>query len=87
MIRYLSEGQMIHPMHLHGMPQLVIAKDGYQQPQPWLCDTLNISPGDRWEVVIDATEVGSWAFHCHVLSHAESKHGMFSMVTVLVVDE
>ena len=85
LIRYMNEGQMLHPMHLHGMPQLVIAKDGYLQPQAWLCDTLTVSPGDRWDVIVDATEVGTWAFHCHVLSHAESEQGMFGMVTVLVV--
>lgn len=87
MIRYMNEGMMIHPMHLHGMPQLVIAKDGYLQPQPWLCDTLNIAPGERWEVIVDATELGAWAFHCHILTHAESAHGMYGMVTVFIVEE
>jgi FtsP/CotA-like multicopper oxidase with cupredoxin domain len=85
LIRYMNEGTMIHPMHLHGMPMQVIAKDGYLQPQPWMCDTLNIAPGDRWEVIVHATEVGTWAFHCHILPHAESAHGMFGMVTALVV--
>ncbi|MCR4339001.1 MAG: multicopper oxidase domain-containing protein [Gemmatimonadaceae bacterium] len=28
---------------------------------------------------------GTWAFHCHILPHAESQHGMFGMVTALVV--
>ena len=27
-LHYMNEGSQIHPMHLHGMPQLVIAKDG-----------------------------------------------------------
>ncbi|HXH21961.1 MAG TPA: hypothetical protein VNN10_08015 [Dehalococcoidia bacterium] len=26
-----------------------------------------------------------WAFHCHVLTHAESPQGMFGLVTVMVV--
>lgn len=86
LVRYMNEGLMIHPMHLHGMPQQVIAKDGYLQPQPWYCDTLSISPGERWEVLIHATEVGAWAFHCHILSHAESAQGMFGMVTALIVE-
>ena len=85
LIRYMNEGQLLHPMHLHGLPQLVIAKDGYPQPMPWMCDTLTVSPGERWDVIVDATEVGTWAFHCHVLSHAESEHGMFGMVTALIV--
>ncbi len=87
LIRYMNEGAMIHPMHLHGMPQLVVAADGWLLPQPYMCDTINVAPGQRWDVIVDATEVGVWAFHCHILSHAESAHGMFGMVTVLIVEE
>ena len=29
-INYFNEGLQIHPMHLHGLPQLVIAEDGYR---------------------------------------------------------
>lgn len=86
-IRYMNEGLMIHPMHLHGMPQLVIAKDGYNLPVPYMCDTVNIAPGERFDVLVDCTEPGFWAFHCHILTHAESRHGMFGMVTVLGVQE
>lgn len=28
-IRYMNEGLQIHPVHLHGMPQKVIAVDGH----------------------------------------------------------
>ncbi len=84
-IRYMNEGLLIHPMHLHGLPQLVTHKDGYALPQPYLCDTLNIAPGERYDVLVDCTEPGAWAFHCHILTHAESAHGMFGMVTALVI--
>ncbi len=47
----------------------------------------NIAPGQRFEVLVDATEPGLWAFHCHILNHAESEHGMFGMVTVFIVEE
>ncbi|MDI3339588.1 MAG: copper oxidase [Sphaerobacter sp.] len=87
LIRYMNAGAMVHPMHLHGLPQLVVAKDGYPQPQPWRCDTLSVAPGERWDVIVEATEPGVWAFHCHVLNHAESPHGMFGMVTALIVEE
>lgn len=84
-IRFMNEGMMIHPMHLHGMHMTVIAKDGWPQPMPWKCDTLNIAPGERWDVLVKATNPGTWAFHCHILTHAESNQGMFGMVTALVV--
>jgi FtsP/CotA-like multicopper oxidase with cupredoxin domain len=84
-LRFMNEGMMIHPMHLHGMHMTVIAKDGWPQPAPWKCDTLNIAPGERWDVIVNCTNPGTWAFHCHILPHAESEHGMFGMVTALVV--
>lgn len=84
-IRFMNEGMMIHPMHLHGNHMTVIAKDGWDQPAPWKCDTLNIAPGERWDVLVRAANPGTWAFHCHILPHAESQHGMFGMVTALVV--
>ncbi len=84
-IRFMNEGMMIHPMHLHGNHMTVIAKDGWDQPMPWNCDTLNIAPGERWDVLVRATNPGTWAFHCHILPHAESQHGMFGMVTALIV--
>ncbi len=84
-IRYMNEGMMIHPMHLHGMHQTVTHKDGWPVPMPYRCDTLNIAPGERYDVWIKATNPGTWAFHCHILPHAESEHGMFGMVTALVV--
>jgi len=85
-IRYMNEGMMIHPMHLHGMHMTVIAKDGWEQPAPWKCDTLNIAPGERWDVIVNCNNPGVWAFHCHILPHAESDHGMFGMVTALIVE-
>jgi manganese oxidase len=84
-IRFMNEGMMIHPMHLHGMHMTVIDKDGWPQPAPWRCDTLNIAPGERWDVIVNCTNPGVWAFHCHILPHAESQHGMFGMVTALIV--
>ncbi len=86
-IRWMNEGQLIHPMHLHGMPMTVIARDGYPLAQPWKADTINVAPGERWDVVVDATELGAWALHCHILSHAESKKGMHGMVTAVIVQK
>lgn len=84
-VRYMNEGLMIHPMHLHGLEQLVFAKDGWNYKEPWMCDTLNIAPGERYDVIVTAHSPGVWAYHCHVLTHAESSHGMFGMVTAMIV--
>jgi FtsP/CotA-like multicopper oxidase with cupredoxin domain len=85
LVRFMNEGSMMHPWHLHGMPMKVVARDGYPLPAPFLCDTLGVNPGERWDVVIACEEPGAWAFHCHILPHAEGQNGMFGMVTALVV--
>lgn len=84
-IRYMNEGLQIHPMHLHGIPQTVIAMDGWALPQPYTQDTVLVAPGQRVDVLVTASELGVWAFHCHVLSHAENEAGMFGMVTAMIV--
>ena len=84
-IDYMNEGMQVHPMHLHGMPQLVIAKDGYPVANPQLEDTVTVAPGERVSVLVHATEPGVWAWHCHILNHAEREDGMFGMVTALIV--
>ncbi len=83
--RFMNEGQMIHPMHLHGLTLEVFARDGYPLPQPFKCDTLNVAPGERWDAIVVADALGAWAFHCHILGHAEAATGMFGMVTALIV--
>jgi FtsP/CotA-like multicopper oxidase with cupredoxin domain len=86
LIRFMNEGVMMHPWHLHGMPMHVVARDGYELgTAAFRCDTLGVNPGERWDVVVDCTEPGAWAFHCHILPHAEGHDGMFGMVTALVV--
>jgi FtsP/CotA-like multicopper oxidase with cupredoxin domain len=90
-------------MHLHHLPQLVVAKDGFALEQPYWADTVNVAPGERYTVLIltsrndtrldvDGNVVGEgldgagiWAFHCHILTHAESDQGLFGMVTAFVV--
>jgi FtsP/CotA-like multicopper oxidase with cupredoxin domain len=84
-VHYLNEGMTVHPMHLHGLDQLVIAKDGYPLPQPYTADTVLVAPGERYTVLVHADVPGVWAWHCHILSHAENATGMFGMVTAMVV--
>ncbi len=43
----MNGGNASHPVHFHGFPMLVFARDGYALPQPFLCDTLDIAPGQR----------------------------------------
>ncbi len=85
-INYYNEGLQIHPMHLHQMPQLVFAKDGFPIDHPRWEDTVNVAPGERFSVLVHASDPGVWVLHCHILTHAEGEEGMFGMVTAMIVE-
>ena len=87
LVHYYNEGLLAHPMHLHHVPTLVVAKDGIPLDSPYWLDTLNVAPGERYSLLIMPTtnDIGVWAWHCHILNHAENDDGLFGMVTALVV--
>jgi hypothetical protein len=85
-VRFMNEGNMMHPWHSHGYRMKVVARDGYPLTEATFdCDTLGVNPGERWDVNITADRLGIWAFHCHILPHVEGADGMFGMVTALIV--
>ncbi len=85
LLRFMNEGLIIHPMHLHGHRMTVVAKDGNFLPQPYEVDTINVAPGERYDVIVTSLYAGAWAFHCHILTHAESDKGLHGMTTVWAV--
>lgn len=66
-----------HPMHLHGHHMLVFRRDG-RNVVPFWVDTLEVRPGDRYDIAVFATNPGIWMFHCHNLPHAA--HGLVTHV-------
>src|SRR5262249_52199264 len=90
---YFNEGLMIHPMHLHGLPQLVIGKDGFPLPAPYQADTIAVAPGQRYTVPGAVTsdfpgrngKPGVWAVPCPIPPPPGSDPGMFGMVTTFIV--
>jgi FtsP/CotA-like multicopper oxidase with cupredoxin domain len=87
LVHLSNDGQLIHPMHLHGFHFLVVGVDGFplEPENRYLADTIPVAPGQRYDILVRASEPGAWAFHCHVLTHVEGPEGMFGMVTALVV--
>lgn len=85
MVHYQNEGLQGHPMHLHQPVGWIIAKDGVPLLTPQPADTIWVSPGERYTVLYKAVDTGVWAWHCHILSHAEGPNGMFGMVSALIV--
>lgn len=70
-VTIVNDTDFDHPMHLHGQFFNVISKDG--KPilgSPVLKDTLNVRPGEAYEIVFEANNSGNWMFHCHEFHHA-----------------
>jgi FtsP/CotA-like multicopper oxidase with cupredoxin domain len=85
-VRFMNEGIMMHPWHLHGYKMKVVARDGYPlEGASFHCDTLGVNPGERYDVNVVLDRPGVWAFHCHILPHVEGADGMFGMVSTLIV--
>lgn len=85
LVHYYNEGLMSHPMHLHQPTGLVVARDGKPLEHPFFADTVSIAPGERWTVAYTMLDPGVWAWHCHILTHAETPEGMKYMVTAIIV--
>ncbi|MED1783836.1 multicopper oxidase family protein [Brevibacillus fortis] len=74
-----NKGKDIHPMHLHGHTFQVISKNGKPlEGSPVYLDTINIFPGETYEIAMKANNPGLWMLHCHNLKHAAN--GMHTMM-------
>ncbi len=68
---FVNRSFMDHPMHLHGHHVLVLSRNGEPvSGSPWWADTLNVAPGETYEVAFRADNPGIWMDHCHNLDHA-----------------
>jgi manganese oxidase len=71
-IRFIgSNNNFVHPMHVHGGPFEIVETDGNVVPEDarLLKDTVNVGPGERYDVVWKAREPGKWLLHCHIPHH------------------
>ena len=72
LVRFIgSNSAFIHPMHIHGGPFTVVATDGVPLPESarYEKDTVNVGPGERYDVIWPAREPGKWLLHCHINHH------------------
>jgi FtsP/CotA-like multicopper oxidase with cupredoxin domain len=76
-VRFIgSNASFIHPMHIHGGPFEIIAIDGEPVPEGarQLQDTVNVGPGQRYDVIWTAREPGKWLLHCHIAHHTTNNN-------------
>lgn len=90
-IRLVNAGYYNFAMHAHGPSFTVVATDGRPLDVPYSKDTLDIAPGERYDIEFTPTKAGLYPFHAHnlqyVLNNGFYPGGMHLMFHILDVDE
>jgi FtsP/CotA-like multicopper oxidase with cupredoxin domain len=70
-----------HVFHLHTWPFQVWRRDGVAASEPGWRDTINLTPGERVELLIPFRDfAGKSVFHCHIAEHGDA--GMMGIIEV-----
>jgi manganese oxidase len=72
LVRFIgTHNSFVHPMHIHGGPFEIVETDGYPVPAGARLtkDTVNVGPGERYDVIWEARRPGKWLLHCHIAHH------------------
>ena len=66
-----TNNNFVHPMHIHGGPFTIIETDGNPVPADARLqkDTVDVGPGERYDVIWEARQPGKWLLHCHIPHH------------------
>lgn len=76
----INRSSVEHPMHLHGHHMLVLSRNNETvSGSLWWSDTLDVAPGESYEVAFRADNPGIWMDHCHNLTHAAAGMTMHLM--------
>ncbi|WP_211748025.1 multicopper oxidase domain-containing protein [Paenibacillus sp. Marseille-Q4541] len=86
LVRLINTGYQPHSMHLHGYHFEVIASDGRPLASALVKDTVNIGPGERYDLLITFDQDGTYPFHSHYIvdntNNGAYPGGMHTMVQV-----
>ena len=77
LLRFIgTNNNFIHPMHVHGGPFTIVATDGSPVPATAQItkDTVDVGPGERYDVIWTARQPGKWLIHCHIPHHTTNNN-------------
>jgi suppressor of ftsI len=75
-----STHPMQHPIHFHGQRFVVLSTNGVKNSNLVWKDTTLVQKGDTVEILLDASNPGTWMAHCHIAEHLSD--GMMFMFKV-----
>lgn len=73
-LRLVNVGHTQHAFHIHGHHFKITHKDGYPLDSPYMADTIPMSPGERYDVLIEGNNPGVWMLHDHIGKNAMNDH-------------
>jgi suppressor of ftsI len=71
---------MQHPIHFHGQRFVVLSVNGVKNTNLVWKDTVLVQKGDTVDILLDASNPGTWMAHCHIAEHLSD--GMMLNYTV-----
>lgn len=83
-IRLFNDSASMHPMqhtiHFHGNRFVVLAVNGVKNTNLVWKDSVLVPKGSKIDILLDASNPGTWMGHCHIAEHLEA--GMMMRYTV-----
>jgi manganese oxidase len=86
-IRMANPSMQAHPMHIHGHQFRVVASDGnaINPAAQMVKNTVQVAPGETYDIEFTAGNPGNWPFHCHIPHHMSNNMtlptgGMFTTI-------
>lgn len=64
-VRLINAGAETHHLHLHGHDFWMVADDGIPLEHPWQRNTVPLTPGKTFDIIIEGNNRGIWTFHDH----------------------
>jgi FtsP/CotA-like multicopper oxidase with cupredoxin domain len=86
LVRLINTGYEVHSMHSHGFHFQVIGSDGRKLSEPYFKDTIDVSPGERYDLIFKLDQAGRYMFHDHLEQNTTNNGsypgGMMTMISV-----
>ena len=70
-LRIYNASQLQHAMHQHGFDLTVESQNGHERPHDgrYAVTTVDLGPGNFFEITFVPDKPGKWIFHCHFPHH------------------